>query len=62
MDNPETQGANENGQYRDTGNIGHTKHMTKTNKHTHNKTRKSKKMSKHGVTKITWVNPGAHEG
>jgi len=27
-----TEGATKNGQYRDTGNIGHTQHRTKTNK------------------------------
>jgi hypothetical protein len=31
-----TEGATTNGQSRDTGNIGHTRHNTKTNKTKHN--------------------------
>ena len=38
------QGATKNGQSRDTGNIGHTRHRTKTNK-TKNTTQKTKIMS-----------------
>ena len=45
MDNPEkTEGAIKNGQSRETGNIGYTRHRKRTNK-TQNTTQKIKKMS-----------------
>jgi hypothetical protein len=45
-----TEGAFQNGQPRDTGNIGHTRHRTKANKH-NNTTSKNKKMSNVDPTK-----------
>jgi hypothetical protein len=62
MDNPEkTKGAIKNEQSRDTGNIGYTRHMTKTNK-TKNITQKTKKMNNTYPTKKPGVNQDAHEG
>jgi hypothetical protein len=45
-----TEEAIKNGQSRETGNIGYTRHMTKTNKKK-NTTQKTKKMSNTGFTK-----------
>ena len=50
-----TEGAFQNGQYRDTGNIVHTKHRTKANEHK-NKTQKNKKMINVERTKH-WIIP-----
>jgi hypothetical protein len=77
MDNPETlatlgtqdtgqrlektKGAIKNGQCRDTGNIGHTRHETKTINLKHNTTQKTKKMSNLDATKKTDTNPGSYD-
>jgi hypothetical protein len=53
----ETEGTIKNGQSRDIGNNGKTRHSTKTNKHK-NTTHEIKKMS----NKKTWLNPGARGG
>ena len=51
-----TKGTIKNGQPRDTGNIGYTRHRTKTI--TKNTTQKTKEMSNTDPTKKPGVNPG----
>jgi hypothetical protein len=51
--------AIKNGQPRDSGNIGYTKHRTKTN--TKYTTQKTEIMSNKDLTKKTRANSGAHE-
>jgi hypothetical protein len=62
-----TEGATKNGRSRDTGNIGHTRHRTKTNnnnnkKPKHNTTQTTKEMSNTNPSKKSGVNLGAREG
>ena len=55
------EGAIKNRQPRDIGNIGHTRHGTKTNK-AQNTTQKTKRMSNTDPTKYPGVNTGDNEG
>lgn len=52
-----TEGQIKNGQFRDTGDIGPKRHMTKTNKALH----KTKKDEQNGPRRKSGVNPGARE-
>jgi hypothetical protein len=51
-----TEGVIKNRQSRETGNIGYTRHRTKTNKNEkqHNTTQKTKKMSNTDPSKNQW--------
>jgi hypothetical protein len=64
-----TEGAIKNGQSRDTGSIGHTRHITKVNKKkkptttqkTSNYTPENKKEEQHGPHQKPRRNPGARD-
>ena len=56
-----TEGAIKNGQSRETGNIGYTRHRSKSNK-TKNTTQKTKKMSNTDTHQKLGLNPDALEG
>jgi hypothetical protein len=55
-----TAGAIKNGQSRDNGNIGHTRHRTNTNK-TQNRTRTTQTIKKKSNTNLT-TQPGVNQG
>jgi len=56
------EGPIKNGQSRDTGNVGYTRHRTKTNKKKNKKTQKTKKMSNNDSIKKQRMNSCAREG
>ena len=54
--------AIKNGQSRDTGNIGHTRHKTKKQNKKQNTTQQAKAINNTNPTKKLGVNPGAEDG